>query len=90
MQMNNLTSALLSFEDFVQLAGSDAAQGKYELHNGEVVIRMPPARPRHLAVQMKLVQLLSFLRQFEWLVVQEFPYRPARNYQFWIADVALV
>lgn len=88
--MSNLASALLSFEEFLKLANPDADNDKYELHDGAIVLRMPPARPRHLAVQMKLPQLLSFVSDFKLLVVQEFPYRPARNYQFWIADVAVV
>ena len=84
--MSSLATALVTFDEFVRLP--DPEDGKhYELHDGEVVL-VPPARPAHVAAQGSIVDLLRGLEQFGFVLHQEYPYRPASNYQFWYADVA--
>jgi Uma2 family endonuclease len=86
--MSSLATALVTFDDFVNLPDPDNAR-RYELHDGEVVL-VPPARPIHVATQMTVVDLLRAVEQFGFIVSNEYPYRPAANYQFWYADVAVL
>jgi Uma2 family endonuclease len=89
--LSNLATAelpvLVSWEEFQQLPDLENGQ-HYELHNGEAVV-VPPPGPRHKAVQVRLVQLLRFVEDFDFAVGEERPYRPALNYQYWTADVAV-
>lgn len=62
---------------------------RYELHDGEVVI-VPAPRPRHVKVQTQIQDLLRPLAAGRFVVPTEFPYRPAPNLQYWVADVACV
>lgn len=91
--MSNLSAAelagLVSWEEFQRLPERPDNGKRFELHDGVVAI-VPPARPLHLFVQMRLPELLRFVEDEDFVVVQEFPYRPARNYQFWFADVAVL
>jgi Uma2 family endonuclease len=81
--------ALVSWDEF-QLHLESPENGEcYELHDGEVVV-VPPARPIHVRVQMRLPRLLRFVEGCGFIVVQEYPYQPALNYQFWSADIAVV
>jgi Uma2 family endonuclease len=73
--------ALVSWEEFQLLPERPENGKRYELHDGEVVI-VPPARPLHLRVRMRLPRLLRFVEECGFVVVQEYPYRPALNYQF--------
>jgi Uma2 family endonuclease len=87
--MSSLAAALVSWEEFVNLPDPEPEEGKrYELHDGEVVL-VPPARPVHLALQARILDLLWPLREDGLTVHQEYPYKPALNYQFWVADVAV-
>ena len=80
--------ALATWEDFLVLP--DAEYGtRHELHDGEIVT-MPPPRPVHIYVQSLLVQWLTKAAGGQGRAAQEFPYRPAKNLQFWYADVAYI
>ena len=82
--------ALISWDEF-QLLGEERLQDgeHYELHDGEVVI-VPPPRPRHVGMQLRLPQLLEFVRDQDLMVAQEYWFRPAVNYQFWRADLVII
>jgi Uma2 family endonuclease len=89
--MSNLAAAefpvLVSWEEFQLLPEERLENGEhYELHDGEVIV-MPPPRPRHKIVQARLSRLLRFVENFDFVVAEEQPYRPAVNYQYWTADV---
>jgi Uma2 family endonuclease len=86
--MSSLATALVTFDEFVQLPHPEDGQ-RYELHDGEVVL-VPPARPAHIVAQMRIVELLRGVEQSGFFATAEYPYRPTANYQFWYADVALV
>ena len=86
--MSTVATSLTSWEEFLSLP--DAAAGAhYELHDGAVVV-VPPPRPIHFYMQSLLVQWLTNAAQGQGRAAQEFPYRPARNLQFWHADVAYI
>ena len=51
---------------------------------------MPPPRPVHKLLQSSIGELLHFVKDFDMVVMQEFPYKPSRQYQFWYADVAVI
>lgn len=93
--MSNLATAALTglttWKEFqLLLERPEIENGEhYELHDG-VVVLVPPPHPRHLSVQMRLPELLRFVEELDLIVTQEFAYRPALNYQFWTADVAVL
>ena len=51
------------------------------LHNGEVVL-VPHPKPRHKMAQLKILKLLRFLEEFDYVISEEFPYKPAPQLQF--------
>ena len=81
-------SALLSVAEFAGLR--QAAGGvRQELHHGELV-ELPPVKKLHTKLQKRLVSLLESVRNpAEHGVDKEFPFRPAPEYEVWVADVAL-
>ena len=83
-----VTSALLSVAEFSRLPR--ATQGvRHELHHGELV-QLPPVKKLHTKLQKRLLSLLEAARNSaEYLVDKEFPFRPASEYEVWVADVAL-
>jgi Uma2 family endonuclease len=86
--MSTVGKALVTWEQFLELP--DPEPGFHlELHDGEVVLVAPP-RPLHILVQSVLVEWLTAAAQGHGRAAQEFPYRPAKNLQFWKADVAYV
>ena len=86
--MSTIGRALTTWEQFLELP--DPEPGFHlELHNGEVVL-VAPARPLHIFVQALLVKWLTIAAEGRGYGAQEFPYRPAKDLQFWKADVAYV
>lgn len=86
--MGTIGRALTTWEQFLQLP--DPEPGFHlELHDGEVVL-VAPARPSHIFVQALLGRWLTIVAEGRGYGVQEFPYRPAKDLQFWKADVAYV
>ena len=86
--MSTAATSLTSWEEFLALPES-GAEGHYELHDGAVIL-VPPPRPIHVYIQSLLVQWLTNAAQGQRRAAQEFPYRPAKNLQFWHADVAYI
>ena len=87
--MSSVAHSVVTWAEFQRLPERPEQGQRYELHDGEVVI-VPPARPRHIKTQQRLLKLL--MRHAEGIgeVTLEFPYRPALNLQFWVADVAFI
>ena len=85
--MTTAATSLTDWEEFLLIP--DAPNGeRYELRDGEVITVRRPARPIHIYLQIRLVTWLTESAQGQGVGAQEFPYRPARNLQFWYADVA--
>jgi len=83
-----VTSGLLTVADFTRLP-RPAGGVRQELHHGEL-IELPPVKKLHTKLQKRLVSLLEAARNpAEHGVDKEFPFRPAPEYEVWIADVAL-
>ena len=83
-----VTSTLLSVAEFARLPQPDGGV-RQELHHGEVV-ELPPVKKLHTKLQKRLVSLLESAHGLgEYGVDKEFPFRPASEYEVWIADVAL-
>ena len=83
-----VTSALLSVAEFARLP-QPAGGVRQELHHGELV-ELPPVKKLHTKLQKRLVSLLeAALNPVEHSVDKEFPFRPAPEYEVWVADVAL-
>lgn len=82
-------SPLVSWEEFQLLPECLEHGDHYELYNGEVVVVRPP-RPRHKVAQIRLAELLRFVSDWGLVTVQEYPYRPALNYQYWTAEIAVL
>jgi Uma2 family endonuclease len=62
---------------------------RQELHHGELV-ELLPVKKLHMKLQKRLVSLLEArLNSAEQGADKEFPFRPAPEYEVWIADVAL-
>jgi Uma2 family endonuclease len=82
------TNGLLSVNDFTRLPTS--AKGvRQELHHGQL-IELPPAKKLHTKLQKRLVSLLEAgLNSTGYGVDKEFPFRPAPDYEVWVADVAV-
>ena len=83
-----VVSALLRVAEFVRLPGGPGGI-RQELHHGELV-ESPAAKKLHTRVQKRLVSPLeAALDQAELGVDKEFPFRPAAEYEVWVADVAV-
>jgi Uma2 family endonuclease len=83
-----VTGTLLSVAEFARLP-QPAGGVRQELHHGELV-ELPPVKKLHTKLQKRLVGLLEArLNPAEHGVDKEFPFRPAPEYEVWVADVAL-
>ncbi len=80
--------ALLRVAEFARLP-EPAGGLRQELHHGEV-ITLPPVQKLHTKLQKRLVELLeAALGRDDCGVDKEFPFRPAAEYEVWVADVAI-
>jgi Uma2 family endonuclease len=62
---------------------------RQELHHGELV-ELLPVKKLHMKLQKRLVSLLEArLNSAEQGADKEFPFRPAPEYEVWVANVAL-
>ncbi len=86
--MSTLTTALTTWEEFVELPDPEDGS-RYELHDGEVVV-VPPPKPRHVLIQHRLDRWLTEHARGQGEADKEFPYRPTANMQYWQADVAYI
>jgi Uma2 family endonuclease len=83
-----LTSGLLSVAEFAPLP-QPAGGIRQELHCGKLV-ELPPVKKIHTKIQKRLVSLLEArLDPAKHGVDKGFPFRPAPEYEVWVADVAL-
>ena len=83
-----VTSSLLTVAEFSRLP-QPLGGVRQELHHGELV-ELPPVKKLHTKLQKRLVTLLeAALKPAEHGVDKEFPFRPAPEYEVWVADVAL-
>lgn len=80
---------MVTWTEFLRLPERPDNAKRYALHDGEVVM-VPPPRPSHLKVQKRLERLLESLVGERVVVAPEFPYLPALNFQYWVADLAYV
>jgi Uma2 family endonuclease len=85
--MGTIQTGLITFEEFANLP--DPPGGYYELHHGQVVF-MPFRKFPHALEQQSLLELLLPLIRGKGIVMTEFPFRPAAEYESWQADVAFV
>src|ERR1700679_3590363 len=87
-----VTNALLSVAEFARLP-QPAGGVRQELHHGELV-ELPPVKKLHTKLRKGLVSLLEARLNpaehgVDHGVEKEFPFRPAPEYEVWVADVAL-
>ncbi|MBC7926647.1 MAG: Uma2 family endonuclease [Bryobacteraceae bacterium] len=80
---------LVNWLDFQEYLDLDHDSYRVELRDG-VIKQVPPPRPVHMRVQMQLLRILRPVEAMGFCVDKEFPYRPALNFQFWVADIAVL
>ena len=85
--MATVTATKLTVEEFDKLP--DPPGGRYELRHGEAVFVAHPVTD-HTHVQYCLQMGLQPLVAAAYAVFVEFPFRPAPEFEFWSADVAVV
>src|ERR1700694_4500795 len=85
--MSTVQAGFMTFDEFLSLP--EPPQGHCELHHGQVVF-MPPRKRLHVKIQQTLLELLWPLTRDKGFVTNEFPFRPAPEYEAWQADVAFV
>jgi Uma2 family endonuclease len=79
-------TALVTFEEFLRLQPPRA--GHYELHHGEIILITAP-KWGHQRIQDRLAALLRSLAGDRAYVTKEMSFRPAPEYEVWVADVGL-
>src|SRR5438445_6418803 len=80
-------AGLLTVEEFLKLA--EPKEGNLELHHGEAVV-MPPPKKGHQRIQDRIQMLLKPLLADRYFVHMEMAFRPAPEYEVWVADVGCV
>jgi Uma2 family endonuclease len=88
-RMSSLTQPITSWTEFLRLPERPENGIRYELHDGEVVVA-PPPRPWHVRVQERIESPLRKWAAESGIVRSEWPYRPAPNLQYWVADIAFI
>jgi Uma2 family endonuclease len=83
--MANTQTRLLTFAEFEQLP--DPPEGRFELHDGELVL-VPPPNPTHFFTQQKLRKLLQRAAGEAGEAYTEAPFRPTPERSFFQVDVA--
>jgi Uma2 family endonuclease len=83
----NVRTGLMTVEEFLKLKEPKA--GRYELHHGEVVL-VPPPKWGHQNFQERVRILLERLMGASGVVMVAIPFRPAAEYEVWVADVGFV
>jgi Uma2 family endonuclease len=81
------STGLISFQAFLEMP--DPTEGRLELHHGEVV-KVPPVKFQHTRIRKNVEKLLEAVAGQRGVVYVEMPFRPQPDYEFWVADVALV
>ena len=84
-----MSDHLVTWSEFGDLPEHTDLGERYELHDGEVVL-VPMLRMRGLKVQTRLEGVLRGAAAARGVVRCCYPYRPAINLQYWVADVAFV
>jgi len=67
----------------------DPPAGHNELHHGQLALT-PPRKKSHVKIQQALFDLLAPHAGGRGFLTVEFPFRPASEYESWVADVAFV
>jgi len=78
---------LLSVAEFEKLP--DPPAGSYELHHGQLALT-PHRKKSHVKIQQTLFDLLAPHARGRGFLTVEFPFRPASEYESWVAGVAFV
>jgi Uma2 family endonuclease len=81
------TTGLVTVAEFERM--QDPPGFRLELHHGEVV-KVPPPKPKHVAVQNRLAQILRTAVPSTWIVMMELPFRPQAEHEVWVADVGVI
>jgi len=86
--MATTSTRLMTFEEFEKLP--DHPHGlRYELRHGEPIL-LPPPIHGHNVTQLRLLDLLRRTAGDARRVSMEMGFRPLPEYEYWVADVALV
>jgi Uma2 family endonuclease len=83
----NVEARLMTFAEFLERP--DPPSGRYELHHGELVL-LRLRKKLHVKIQQMLLDLLSPLARGKGFLTNEFPFRPAPEYEVWQADIGFV
>jgi len=80
------TTRLVTFEELERIPDSE---GRYELRHGELV-KLPPPKHGHHSIQRTLRELLQIAAGKERVVETEVGFRALPEYEYRVADVAVV
>jgi len=83
----SVQAGTMTFDEFEKLA--DPPTGHYELHHGQLVF-MPPRKKIHVKIQQALFDRLAPLLGGLGFITNELPFRPAPEYESWVADIGFV
>lgn len=83
--MTPADTKLVTVDEFAKM--KDPADGRYELHHGELIL-VPPPLSDHARIQRRLMLILDRIC-VGWYVDKEFAFHPSSEYEVWVADVAM-